>query len=65
MSLDSLFKPQELPEVESAPDRADREVQEARKKARLRASGAGRQSTLLGGRSGGQESVARKSLLGE
>ena len=65
MSLDSFSKQQPLPAAGPAPTRDDAAVREARKRARLRASSAGRRGTLLGGRSGGEETVARKSLLGE
>ncbi len=64
MSLDFL-KPQPLPAAGQAPTSNDASVEEARRRARLRASSSGRRGTVLGGRSGGGETVARKSLLGE
>lgn len=64
MSLDFL-KPQQAPTAPSAPTLDDASVRDARKRARLRSASAGRRGTILGGRSGGGESVARKSLLGE
>ena len=65
MSLDSLFGKPDLPSPGPAPTSSNVDVQEARRRARARASLGGRRSTLLGGRSGGGESVARKTLLGE
>ncbi len=65
MSLDSLLGKTDLPSPGPAPTSSNVNVQDARRRARARASAGGRRSTLLGGRSGGGESVARKTLLGE
>ncbi len=64
MSLDTLFSRQEAPSTELAPRRSNQDVQEARRRARQRSASAGRRSTLLGGRTGGGETIARKTLLG-
>ncbi len=65
MSLDAFTKSAPLPAVAAAPTRNDQQVIDARRKARLRTAQSGRRSTLLGGTSGGSETVARKTLLGE
>ena len=65
MSLDTFSKATPPPAVVAAPSRDDLKVAEARKRARARTAQSGRRSTLLGGSSGGSESVARKTLLGE
>jgi len=65
MSLDSLFgggpKTPELPKV---PDRTDPSIAAAKRRARLGSQSISRR-TVLGGKSGGGETVARKQLLGE
>jgi len=65
MSLDTFSKAAQLPPVVAAPTRDDQKVIDARKRARARTAQSGRRSTLLGGTSGGGETVARKTLLGE
>lgn len=65
MSLDSFLGKQELPAAQAAPDASNQQVIEARRRARSRSALSGRRGTILGGRSGGGESVARKTLLGE
>lgn len=65
MSLDSLFGRQQLPQAEAAPRRGDQSVQEARRRARRLSSLSGRRGTVLGGTTGGGETIARKTLLGE
>lgn len=65
MSLDTFSKTAPLPQVVAAPTRDDQKVIDARKRARARTAQSGRRSTLLGGTSGGSETVARKTLLGE
>ncbi len=64
MGIENLFKSSAPPPVAQAPGRSDTDIAAARQRARKRLSG-GRRSTILGGRSGGAETVARKSLLGE
>ena len=65
MSLDAFTGGNKLPDPIAAPRADDQQVSSARRRARARAGSAGRRSTVLGGRSGGGETVARKTLLGE
>ena len=64
MSLDKLFDAgPKAPDVPQVPDRNDPAIAAAQTRAKARAGGIGRR-TVLGGKSGGAESVARKTLLG-
>lgn len=65
MSFDKLFdKGPKTPDTPTVPTRQDPRVEAARLRAK-RGVGSISRSTTLGGRSGGAETVARKSLLGE
>ena len=64
MALDSLFSSPQTPQMPQVPDRNDPSVIAARRRARQKA-GSIRRKTVLGGKSGGAETVARKTLLGE
>lgn len=65
MSLDTLFdKGPKVPDLPQVPQRTDPSIAAAKKRARLGTQSISRR-TVLGGRSGGGETVARKQLLGE
>ncbi|MHC4610690.1 MAG: hypothetical protein ACYS7M_10130, partial [Planctomycetota bacterium] len=65
MALDSLFNQPNIPPAQQPPDRTDPAVAAARLRARRRNTNTGRRSTVLGGSTGGGETVARKQLLGQ
>lgn len=65
MSLDQLFGGgPKIPDLPQVPTRAAPQVQASRRKTLQRTQSISRR-TVLGGRTGGGETVARKSLLGE
>ena len=65
MSLDQLFGGgPKIPDLPQIPTRADPQVAAAKRRARVGTQSINRR-TVLGGRTGSGETVARKQLLGE
>lgn len=65
MSVDKLFGGgPKIPDLPAVPTRQDPQVQSAQRQTKRRTQSISRR-TVLGGRTGSAESVARKTLLGE
>jgi hypothetical protein len=65
MSIDQLLgKTPKVPDLPQVPQRTDPSIAAAKRRQRLGTQSITRR-TVLGGRTGGSENVARKTLLGE